>query len=420
MKMVVIILNISDLGLKELLFLFLNVKGYKITPTGGRKVCKLGNEIPDIFATDTKISNANKQVDSQSEPFDEDQKKQFVRALNTYYNFENYKFSSPTKAKIEMVFPNNDKLSISDFLGKLYNAIKSKQLEVSSENFSKYFAIAGFAFRGSFDLKLNFYTTDLHSSRVSTKADLERFIKLLILTDLNNQLNLNFRELQGEGTKRDTQFRINLKYFNDMYLDELKKVNPYRYRQFVLNAKPLERKSIKTTEKGLTGFLGRIQFYLKNIVGERDLDQLDIKNLRKRLNFSLNDGEKENKGKKRSNSAKEFAVLSKPEYCASCHNKYSNEERTFKMRNSNFWYFELHHVISFANRDIQTEDPDNYVKLCPACHRALTPRRANEDYQKQIISNILEDTSVLKYVENVEKTMKSTKEPVEFVYELLK
>lgn len=418
----VIILNINDLGLKELLFLFLNVKGYKTKQKGSRKeiVCKSGNEVPDIFATDTKISNANKQVESHSEPFNEEQREKFVQALNTYYNFENYEFSSPTKATIKMVFPNNEKLSISDFLEKLYNAIKSKQLEVSSEDFSKYFAIAGFAFRGSFDLKLNFYTTDLHRSRVSTKADLEKFIKLLILTDLNNQLNLNFRELQGEGTKRDTQFRINLRYFNDMYLDELKKVNPYRYRQFIMNADHIKLKSKKRPDKGLTDFLGRMKFYLKNIVGKSNLDQLDINNLRNRLNFSSDDSERDNKGKKRSNSAKEFAVLSKPEYCAACHNKYSNEERTFKMRDSDFWYFELHHVISFANRDIQTEDPDNYVKLCPVCHRALTPRRANEDYQKKIINNILEDKSVLNYVKNVEKTIKSKKDPVEFVYELLK
>ena len=40
-------------------------------------------------------------------------------------------------------------------------------------------------------------------------------------------------------------------------------------------------------------------------------------------------------------------------------------------RNSDKHYFELHHVISFGAK--QSGDIlENLVKLCPACHRALT------------------------------------------------
>ena len=28
---------------------------------------------------------------------------------------------------------------------------------------------------------------------------------------------------------------------------------------------------------------------------------------------------------------------------------------------------------------------ENLVKLCPACHRALTPNRAEESYQKKLL-----------------------------------
>ena len=77
-------------------------------------------------------------------------------------------------------------------------------------------------------------------------------------------------------------------------------------------------------------------------------------------------------------------------------------------------------LFSYANENIETENPDNYVKLCPACHRALTPNRAEESYQKELITNILEDPDTLYFVEGVKEYSKSSKTPVDFVYSLLK
>ena len=64
------------------------------------------------------------------------------------------------------------------------------------------------------------------------------------------------------------------------------------------------------------------------------------------------------------------------------------ENRTFKMRNSDRYYLEIHHVISFS-ADNTLDQIDNLVKICPACHRALTKNRAEESYQKQLITKIL-------------------------------
>lgn len=410
-------MNFDNLKLDELLMIFLNVKGIK-----GSKPCKIGKDIPDYFSLDTSIKSSNKHKTSYVSPnFDDAERKEFINALNTYYNFEDKKFSAVSKSKIQLTFSNENKISISQLLEIIYNKIMEKQLFYSNLEFSEKYALNAFAFRGSFDLERNYYTTDLHSSRVSSKADLDRFIKILMLTNLNNFLNLNFRELQGEGTIRATQFRINMRYFYETYIEDLKKINPYRYRQFKLNDKAILLNSLHKKNEDV-GFLNRIKFYSSYIVGNNHLDRVSIQELREKLNFT--DIEQKSTGKKRSNQAKKFAVLSKPDYCASCHGVYENKDRTFKLRNGKFWYFEMHHVISFANKKINTENVDNYVKLCPACHRALTPNRATEELQKSIIKNILyedkNNDSTLNYVINVQHALHSTESPIDFVYNKLK
>lgn len=408
---------LNKLGLKELLFLFLNIKGcYK---SKSKKICKKGSEIPDFFVANTTISNSKKRLWYTSKSFGSVEQDQFVKSLNHYYKFSS-DFVPVSTASIKIEFKNNSKISISELLEKIYEEIRVKQLQISTKDFSKDFAIAAFAFRGSFDLNANFYTTDLHPSRVSTKKDIGYLMKLLVFVEFNDRLNLNFRELQGEGTKRATQFRINLKYFSEMYLNELKNVNPYRYDEFIDNQQFLDSKSDEN-KNGNAGFLERIAFYLDHIVEKKSsLSSSEIKELREKLNLSIKDKDTKKKTKKRSNSAKIFVKLTKPERCASCHNVYPNKDRSFKMRNG-YWYFEIHHVISFANKRIQTEDFDNLVKLCPVCHRALTPHRAEKAYQLGIISNILlDDAKVLRYVTSVQKKLGNKQKPEDFVYGHLK
>lgn len=395
-------IRVKDLQMKELLFAFLNVKGYI-----NKKVCKNGNDVPDHFVFESTLKKMS-----------DDDTDEFVDSLNRYFNFGN-KFVLMTKTKICMEFDNPENKTISELLEDIYKEVVKKQLSIGTEQFSKYFAIASFCFRGSIDLKRHFYTVDLHKSRMSLYKDIDHFMKLTVLTNFNDQLNLNFRELQGEGTRRDTQFRMNIRFFFDNYLDELKLVNPFRYRKLVDSKDEIMQIS---SAKKSNSFLQRVKFYLDNIVNNKSsLDDIKIAELRRRLEFS--DENNTQDGIIRSNKTKEFALLTKPQECASCYKKYTNEQRTFKMRDSDFWYFEMHHVISFANSKygIQTENVENYVKLCPACHRALTPDRADKDYQMNIISNILEhDEETTDFVKSVQNKVNSSISPNEFVYEHLK
>lgn len=91
-----------------------------------------------------------------------------------------------------------------------------------------------------------------------------------------------------------------------------------------------------------------------------------------------------------------------------------------KKRNSDKHYFELHHVISFGAK--QSGDIlENLVKLCPACHRALTPNRAEESYQKEIIKNILLNSNEANdYVGNFIKEPDNLDMKIDYVYSNLK
>lgn len=409
-------LKIENLELEELLLLFLNVKGMKTKSSPFTK----GSDVPNWFQLDTSIKSSKKSKRIITPTFTENTMAQFCTALNAYYNFNNVKFETSGQVGVKLTFNNDRQQTITEFLHSIYLLISQKILNVTAERFSELFALSTFAFRGSLDISHHFYTTDLHRSRASNKQDLEQFIKLLMQTNLNEQLNLNFRELQGEGDARETQIRINLRYFKDNYLDALEPINPYKYSQFVLNIDEINRHNAKNPEKARDAFLNRLKFYQNNIVGAKTLDAIDVSKFREML--KLSDGD-DNGEKKRSNSAKELAVVNRPDYCVCCHKAYKTEDRTFKYRNSESWYFEYHHVISFGNKTINTESPDNYAKLCPACHRALTPHRADEKYQKQLIENILNEPSysdALQFVINVQKSVRNTEEPVEFVFSNLK
>lgn len=406
-------MNLETYTLRELLFLFLNVKGVK-----NNKVLKKDNDIVDYFQTDSRIV-LTKADTYKTNPYTPKRRKENIDALNSYY--PHIAFSSKSNAGIIAKFDNDQGYTLLSLLKSIYDLISQKMLPISIAEFSKDFAIAAFGFRASMDLGRNYYTIDLHRSHMNSKASLEFFIKLLFQTNFNEQLNLNFRELQpdqvDEKANRDTQFRINLRYFYDHYLSELRLVNPFRAEQMNLNQQSI---LIKNYRKKNDEFIARIRFYQNEIVEENVANKLDIEQLRIRLNFSQLDNEEDNV-KHRDNRAKELAKGTQPDLCASCQNIYANKDRTFEIRDTDMWYFEMHHVISFANRNIQTEVSDNYVKLCATCHRALTPNRAEERYQKHIIENILKNRpDALTYVRNVQSAVSDKQTPINFVYSVLK
>ncbi len=309
------------------------------------------------------------------------------RLMQEYFDLE-----FELKGKKHQYFIQTD-LGSNDFFKKVYQEILRKRIsdEIDEKAFQQKMLLAFFVPRGSFDLTAKFFTIDL-IRKIISDIYLDLLFKLLTnITDLR-QLNLNFRELQeqyitGEN-KRNTQLRINLRYFFEIAFSDIKKINSHKYQIFKQNEN--EIKQIEKKDKLENGFIERLLFYKQNVL-HQDRDDIDIEKLRQDLGFEYQESDKQ----KRDSSIVKIAKKILKEECASCCDDYRLEDRTFKYRNSDYYYLEIHHCISFSSNN-KFDQIDNLVKLCPACHRALTKNRADEDYQKNIIKNILEHSPQIK------------------------
>lgn len=280
-------------------------------------------------------------------------------------------------------------LSCDDFFAKIYKQIQIVRVQnnISDDEFSKLIILSFFALRGSPDFIRNFYSIDLPRQIVSNNYLDNLFILLTNLSDLR-QLNLNFRELQeqfvsGEN-QRNTQFRINLRYFYDNFINDLAKINIFKANILKHNAKIIETKNIAQESKS---FVKRLHFYRDNILNKTKTSN-EIEQLRKNLGFIYDDIIDEKV--KRNQGIVQYIRAFFPDECVCCKDIFPIENRSFKYRNSERWYLEIHHVISFSS-DKTLDQIDNLVKLCPTCHRALTKNRADENYQKDLISKIFEN-----------------------------
>lgn len=278
-------------------------------------------------------------------------------------------------------------ISSDDFFNQIYKYIQIKRIEnqISDHDFSNLILLSFFALRGSPDFKLNFYSLDLPRQIVSSQY-LDNLFKLLTnISDLR-QLNLNFRELQyqfiaGEN-ERNTQFRINLRYFYDNLAKDLLKIN--RYKANILSRQDQLITTKNTAQESKT-FIERLVFYKDRVLNQQKTER-EIEQLRRDLGFVYD--EMIDEKVKRNQGIVQYVRAFFDDECVCCKNTYPLESRTFRLRNSGRFYLEVHHVISFS-ADRTLDQIDNLVKVCPACHRALTKNRADETYQKQLIGEIL-------------------------------
>ncbi|AJP25494.1 HNH endonuclease [Staphylococcus epidermidis] len=322
---------------------------------------------------------------------------------------------------------NENNISFEEFMINIFSLIQQKRFTYSSSEFDGIVLNSAFGPRGSIDLKRNYLTIDIYERFISDKY-IEMIMNLLISTEATNQLNLNFRNLQKQyveqTNKRNTQIRINLKWFAENYIDYLSEINTYKEDIIKNNRAILAQNSY--TKKN-SSFLERMIFYKEKIVNSNfSFDQLSkpelkrqVEELREELDFSEKP-DNELRGIKRNKQIVAAANTILPEECVCCKDMYNVEDRTFKRKDSERYYFELHHVISFGSN--QSGDIlENLVKVCPACHRALTPNRANEDYQKELIKNILLNSKEAnKYVENFIQDPTDYNMKIEYVFANLK
>ena len=330
-------------------------------------------------------------------------------------------FENKSKKEGNHVFTINiQNIEVDAFIKIIYKNIQKKRIDYSDEEFEKILLLGLFGFRGSADPAAKFYSVDI-KREIQTEFYLECIFKLLTnISDLR-QLNLNFRELQKDFVEnkkeRNTQIRIDLKWFSELIDYNLSNLNVYKDE--ILKELKSEIQSFKIRDKIENNFVERLGIYKHKILNKTNIDdekqkKFTIKELRKELGFS---NEKKS-NERRDRSIVDIARNFYDDECVCCKNDYPLENRSFKMRKNNKYYLEIHHVISFAS-DKRGDQIDNLVKVCPTCHRALTKNRANEDYQKILINNILTNSeTAFNYVSNFFEKPELDK-MTEFVYEKL-
>lgn len=342
-------------------------------------------------------------------------------------NYTELQFEKKRIGTHKAYLKNDENIEFIDLMKKIYALIQQKRFDYEEEDFDRKVINCAFALRGSVDLTAGYMALDIYESLI-TEEYVDLLMNLLISTSAVDQLNLNFRKLQKQYVdgihKRNTQIRINLRWFYVNCLDELEKLNKYK-AEILRDSK--NRIELINYTKHNSSFLERMLFYKEKIINpsfsfdklsKEELDQ-KVKELRKELEFNVTE-ESNTERIRRNKQIVTTASVILPDECVSCKDYYKTTDRTFKRRNSERYYFELHHVISFGSK--QSGDIlENLVKLCPACHRALTPNRADEKYQKQIIKDILYNSKEANnYVGNFVKNPNIMEDKVNYVYSNLK
>ena len=322
------------------------------------------------------------------------------------YDLTSYQLSTKYGLKFSIqgstiytVIVNNERISLGDFIDRVYQYIL---VRISNERFDYNLdcemALAMFLFRGSADFNRGYYSVDI---KINNPKYYDEMFKILLSSDeLLSHLNLNFRELQREyvvgKSRRNTQIRANLKWFYDNVILRYPHLNQYKTDVLQSNIMSLgESTKYKSFEE-------RLIFYKQNILG-RALSPMEVAELRRSLDFSEQESvHSHNRFAIRNQKIVTYAREVFPDECVGCKGEYEISTRTFKMPRNGRWYLEINHVVPYANDSERVDVVDNLVKLCPACHRALTPNRAEESLQKHIIDKMLASRDeVLRFVRSM-------------------
>ena len=302
----------------------------------------------------------------------------------------NLPFMQVGSTKIEAVISNKKGYSLEKFRHLLYENILQKFFDTNAGvDLDREIALALFIFRGSADFIYGFYSVDLKFPSIQFLNDMYKI--LLSSDDLINRLNLNFREFQPQylqGIQRNTQIRINLKWFYDNVIIHYPNINDYKYEVLHHNYTKLG------DTRRYNAFVERLTIYREDVIG-RKLSDHEKNKMREELNFEISNND-EGLVSGRNQKIVSFAREAFPDECVGCRDHYDIADRSFIMPRNERYYFEINHVIPYANNNKKVDVLDNLVKLCPTCHRALTPGRAKESLQREIIHNMLESRPEVK------------------------
>lgn len=335
---------------------------------------------------ETKFCIRSQYRQSKHLAIDETQKNHYVAQTNTNLTFfSNLPFAYKNFGEHIVVIENDLKFSIDEYINALYRNILRLSQNYNEKDFEQMLLVAIFLLNGSADFNRQYYAVDIYRE-ICTNNYFKKFF-MLILHINSNYLNLNFRELQTQfisgERERNTQIRINLSYIcGTLQLFTNTWLNPYK-QQILTNNTALISQLPQNKPNSL---IERASFYANAILG-KNLTEIDIQHLRQKLDFN----ETEILGLEREGRNSEIIKIARnvlEDRCAACYDKYDIIDRTFIKRDGSL-YLEIHHNITFSYGGNKCDTLENLVKLCPACHRALSKNRASENYQKYLISNIL-------------------------------
>lgn len=323
---------------------------------------------------------------------------------------------------------NDLKYSRINYLNHVYRLIQQARFCYTESEFEEALFMGLFAFRGSIDMNRKLYAVDLLEANVSDDY-VQQLTSLLISSEGIKQLNLNFRELQPEYVeniiRRNTQVRVNLRWFYDKYVEAMGKIN--LYKQAVMRENENQIRTGNINKAVNNNFIERLLFYKDKIVSSNikfetlsESKKIDeINKLRQQLDFESKSSAEETETYRNQNIVN-FARAYLPDECVSCKDKYDIKDRTFTRRNSHQPYLEIHHVISFGSEN-NSDVLENLVKLCPACHRALSRNRAEAVYQKELIAKIINNSPMVDdYLDNFMSDSADPEDKIDFVYEQLR
>lgn len=296
------------------------------------------------------------------------------------------------RAKFVFVLENDLNLSQNQFFARLYTKILLSDFVSNNDAFQERqkFTRAFFELRGSIDTTRALLALDYYYNNISELKRISLFLDNIGLSI--NVLNINFRNLQKQYVSgkncRNTQLRVNLYW----YLQKLGLMNVYKaeiVRQkfginYVDSGDGYYKFDCEAPSFNKNSFQERIDFYSTRILNN-DLTKRDIDNLRKELKF---DEDTSNDFKRNMNITQIVRYQTKDE-CAACKHKYDIKDRSFLLRKfQDRYYTEIHHFVS-VGREKELDVIENLTKLCPTCHRALGRGKASEQYQKELIKNII-------------------------------
>ena len=345
------------------------------------------------------LSAYKKSEKIDDEIFYKESKEAYLNALNLQSGSEIWEinhYETIKRAEFVCVLQNDLNLSNDEFYAKLLRKIFLSDFFLDSDlsEAKKSFIRGFFELRGSIDTTRPLLTQDYF---YKNSAEIKR-IHFLVDNFFvgENELNWNFRELQGQfvsgENKRNTQLRINLFW----YLKNIGLINEYKAKivQAVYGLTPNLKNGIyyfdcATQTHGRAKFNERVNFYLSSVFG-KNLSEFEIKNLRKDLEFNENFGE--NEFLRDANIIK-FMRFNTADECSACKKIYDIKDRSFPSKPLNGRYYtEIHHVIS-VGKDSDLDVLENLAKLCPVCHRALKRGASSQEIQKNLISEILNSNS---------------------------